>query len=144
VPWAGLLTHISRRSAPNCPCAAAQTRTGCGEYQTPRESKPAPRAKAGVGANTVNRFETGQDPRVSSVDKMRAALEDAGIEFIPENATMQIERELRSLPTDPTSQDVKRSRPCALGHTWHSVKRASCTRSHPEPNDGVRIGVSDE
>lgn len=40
---------------------------------------------AGVGANTVNRFEAGQDARVSSVDKMQAALEAAGVEFIPEN-----------------------------------------------------------
>jgi len=40
---------------------------------------------AGVGGNTVNRFEAGQDARVSSVDKMRAALESAGVEFIPEN-----------------------------------------------------------
>lgn len=38
--------------------------------------------KAGVGVNTVNRFEDGQDARVSSVDKMRAALEAAGVEFI--------------------------------------------------------------
>jgi hypothetical protein len=41
--------------------------------------------RAGVGVNTVNRFETGQDARVSSVDKMRAALETAGVEFIAEN-----------------------------------------------------------
>jgi len=41
--------------------------------------------KAGVGANTVNRFEDGSDARMSSVDKMRAAFEAAGIEFI--NAT---------------------------------------------------------
>jgi transcriptional regulator with XRE-family HTH domain len=41
--------------------------------------------KAGVGGNTVNRFEAGQDARVSSVDKMRAALEAAGVEFIAEN-----------------------------------------------------------
>nr|WP_095200272.1 transcriptional regulator [Mesorhizobium carmichaelinearum] len=40
---------------------------------------------AGVGGNTVNRFEAGQDARVSSVDKMRVALESAGVEFIPEN-----------------------------------------------------------
>jgi transcriptional regulator with XRE-family HTH domain len=40
---------------------------------------------AGVGANTVNRFEMGQDARVSSVEKMRTALEMAGVEFIPEN-----------------------------------------------------------
>ena len=41
--------------------------------------------KAEVGGNTVNRFEAGQDARVSSVEKMRAALEVAGVEFIPEN-----------------------------------------------------------
>lgn len=41
--------------------------------------------QAAVGANTVNRFEAGRDARVSSVDKMRAALEVAGVEFIPEN-----------------------------------------------------------
>lgn len=40
---------------------------------------------AGVGVNTVNRFEAGQDARVSSVEKMRGALEAAGVEFIPEN-----------------------------------------------------------
>ena len=38
--------------------------------------------KAGVGVNTVNRFEDGQDARVSSVDKMRTALEGAGVEFL--------------------------------------------------------------
>jgi transcriptional regulator with XRE-family HTH domain len=41
--------------------------------------------KAGVGSNTVNRFEAGQDARMSSVDKMRQALEAAGVLFIPEN-----------------------------------------------------------
>lgn len=40
---------------------------------------------AGVGVNTVNRFETGLDARVSSVEKMRAAMEAAGVIFIPEN-----------------------------------------------------------
>ena len=42
-------------------------------------------SKAGVGSNTVNRFEAGQDARVSSVDKMRAALESAGVIFVAEN-----------------------------------------------------------
>lgn len=41
--------------------------------------------EADVGANTVNRFEAGQDARMSSVDKMRHAFEKAGLEFIPEN-----------------------------------------------------------
>lgn len=40
---------------------------------------------AGVGVNTVNRFETGQDARMSSVEKMKHALEAAGIIFIAEN-----------------------------------------------------------
>jgi transcriptional regulator with XRE-family HTH domain len=40
---------------------------------------------ANVGANTVNRFETGQDARMSSVDKMRSALESAGVIFVDEN-----------------------------------------------------------
>lgn len=37
---------------------------------------------AAVGINTVNRFEDGQDARLSSVDKMRSALEAAGIIFL--------------------------------------------------------------
>jgi ribosome-binding protein aMBF1 (putative translation factor) len=41
--------------------------------------------EAKVGSNTVNRFESGQDARVSSVDKMRSALESAGVVFIAEN-----------------------------------------------------------
>ena len=41
--------------------------------------------EADVGVNTVNRFEAGQDARVSSMDKMRATLEAAGVQFIPEN-----------------------------------------------------------
>jgi ribosome-binding protein aMBF1 (putative translation factor) len=41
--------------------------------------------QASVGVNTVNRFEAGQDARVSSMEKMRATLEAAGVQFIPEN-----------------------------------------------------------
>nr|WP_210255334.1 helix-turn-helix transcriptional regulator [Ancylobacter pratisalsi] len=41
--------------------------------------------RAGVGVNTVNRFETGQDARMSSVEKMRATLESAGVIFIDQN-----------------------------------------------------------
>ena len=40
---------------------------------------------ANVGANTVNRFETGRDARISTVEKLRAALEAAGVAFIAEN-----------------------------------------------------------
>ena len=36
--------------------------------------------EAGVGVNTVNRFEAGQDARVSSMEKMRATLEAAGVQ----------------------------------------------------------------
>ena len=39
-------------------------------------------AAAGVGVNTVNRFEAGQDARMSSVHKLKAALQAAGVEFI--------------------------------------------------------------
>lgn len=41
--------------------------------------------KAGVGVNTVNRFEDDSDARMSSVDKMRTALEAAGVIFIDQN-----------------------------------------------------------
>jgi transcriptional regulator with XRE-family HTH domain len=40
---------------------------------------------ANVGQATVNRFETGRDARISTVEKLRAALEAAGIAFIAEN-----------------------------------------------------------
>jgi transcriptional regulator with XRE-family HTH domain len=40
---------------------------------------------SGVGVNTVNRFEAGRDARLSSVAKVRVALEAAGVEFIAEN-----------------------------------------------------------
>ena len=40
---------------------------------------------ASVGQATINRFEAGRDARISSVDKLRAALEAAGITFIAEN-----------------------------------------------------------
>jgi predicted transcriptional regulator len=40
---------------------------------------------AEVGPATVNRFETGQDARISTVEKLRTALEAAGVVFIAEN-----------------------------------------------------------
>ena len=40
---------------------------------------------AGVGIATVWRFEAGDGVRQSTIDTIRKALEDAGIEFIPEN-----------------------------------------------------------
>lgn len=41
--------------------------------------------KAGIGINTVTRFERGDDARVSTAEKIKQALEQAGVEFIPEN-----------------------------------------------------------
>ena len=40
---------------------------------------------ANVGVNSVNRFETGRDSKISTVEKLRSALEAAGILFIAEN-----------------------------------------------------------
>jgi transcriptional regulator with XRE-family HTH domain len=40
---------------------------------------------AGIGLNTVNRFEGGADARLSSVEKLQHTLERAGITFIAEN-----------------------------------------------------------
>jgi transcriptional regulator with XRE-family HTH domain len=41
--------------------------------------------KSGVTANTVSRIENGADAKLSTMDALQAALEAAGIEFIPEN-----------------------------------------------------------
>ena len=41
--------------------------------------------EANVGVNSVNRFETGRDARISTVEKLRSALEVAGVAFIAEN-----------------------------------------------------------
>ena len=41
--------------------------------------------RAGVTANTVTRIENGSDAKQSTITALRAALEAAGIEFIPEN-----------------------------------------------------------
>jgi predicted transcriptional regulator len=40
---------------------------------------------ANVGQATINRFEAGRDARISSVARLRSALEAAGIAFIAEN-----------------------------------------------------------
>jgi transcriptional regulator with XRE-family HTH domain len=40
---------------------------------------------ANVGVNSVNRFETGRDARISTVEKLCSALEAAGVAFIAEN-----------------------------------------------------------
>ena len=40
---------------------------------------------AGVSPNTVSRLERGEELKPATVEAMRAALEAAGVEFIPEN-----------------------------------------------------------
>jgi transcriptional regulator with XRE-family HTH domain len=42
-------------------------------------------AKAGVTANTITRIEKGADARQSTIDRLRAVLQAAGVEFIDEN-----------------------------------------------------------
>jgi transcriptional regulator with XRE-family HTH domain len=42
-------------------------------------------AAAKVSTNTLTRFEAGEDLRPRTIDAIRAALEAAGVEFIPEN-----------------------------------------------------------
>jgi len=41
--------------------------------------------RAGVTANTVTRIENGADAKQSTIDRLQAALEAAGVEFIDEN-----------------------------------------------------------
>ena len=42
-------------------------------------------AQAGVSPDTVARLERGEELKLATVDVIQAALEAAGIEFIPEN-----------------------------------------------------------
>jgi len=42
-------------------------------------------SRAGVGINTVTRFEKGSEALVSTAEKLRRALEEAGIIFIEQN-----------------------------------------------------------
>lgn len=43
--------------------------------------------KAGVTANTVTRIENGADAKQSTINRLRQALEAAGVEFIDENGS---------------------------------------------------------
>jgi len=43
--------------------------------------------RAGTGVNTVSRFEGGADTLASTIQKLRGALEAAGVEFIAENGS---------------------------------------------------------
>lgn len=40
---------------------------------------------SGITANTISRIENSGDARVSTITALREALENAGVEFIPEN-----------------------------------------------------------
>lgn len=40
---------------------------------------------AGVAQATISRFERGEELKPTTIDTVRAALEDAGVEFIAEN-----------------------------------------------------------
>lgn len=40
---------------------------------------------ANVSPNTISRLERGEELRASTIDAIRAALEAAGVQFIPEN-----------------------------------------------------------
>ena len=42
-------------------------------------------AASEVSTNTITRFERGEHLKGATVDRVRAVLEDAGVEFIPEN-----------------------------------------------------------
>ena len=61
---------------------------------------------AGVGANTVSRFENGTEAREATRRALRSAYEYAGVEFIPENGGGP---GIRLLPTqDGWTIDLKR------------------------------------
>jgi transcriptional regulator with XRE-family HTH domain len=50
---------------------------------------------ANIGVNSVNRYETGRDARISAVEKLRSTSEAAGLAFIAENGGLA-----RPLPHD--------------------------------------------
>ncbi len=58
-------------------CKMARAATGLGVRDLAKA--------AGVSPDTIARLERGEDLRAGTVDVIRAALERAGVEFIPEN-----------------------------------------------------------
>lgn len=61
-----------------------QARMGrCGARLTVRDLA----AKTGLTANTVTRFEIGKNATMATVNLIQRALEDAGVEFLPETDT---------------------------------------------------------
>lgn len=61
---------------------------------------------ADVGSNTVNRFEAGQDARLSSIDKMRIALENAGVIFVAENGEGPGVRLRKARPVSSNAEQI--------------------------------------
>ena len=58
-------------------CKMARAATGLGVRELA--------SLAGVAQATVSRLERGEDLKQATIDSIRAALERAGVEFIPEN-----------------------------------------------------------
>lgn len=58
-------------------CKMARTAVGWGVRELAAAAKTSP--------DTVSRFERGEPLRERTLDAMRSALQDAGVEFIPEN-----------------------------------------------------------
>lgn len=58
-------------------CKMARAATGLGVRELA--------SLAGVAQATVSRLERGEDLKQATIDTIRAALENAGVEFIPEN-----------------------------------------------------------
>jgi transcriptional regulator with XRE-family HTH domain len=85
-------------------------------------------ARAGVGANTVNRFEAGQDARMSSVAKMRAAFEAAGVVFLAEDGEGTGVRLRKGMEPQPvaaaSSAEIKSGADAARGHASGVLDRA--------------------
>lgn len=66
---------VTKMSAVQCKMARAATGLGVRELA----------ALAGVSPNTVARLERGEELKSATVDAIRTALEQAGVEFIAEN-----------------------------------------------------------
>jgi len=85
-------------------------------------------AKAGVGSNTVNRFEAGQDARLSSVEKMRLALQAAGIVFIADDGEGPGVRLRKGMAPEPAAAispaEIKAGADTARVHAAGALDRA--------------------
>ena len=70
----------------------------------------------GVTANTVTRIENGADAKQSTMDKLRRALEEAGVEFTDGN-----QPGVRVTPL-AASRARTRSRMASLPQIWHPAR----------------------